>query len=85
MALHHGTTTSPTNAVDRRRGRLRHGDHPVLRWMASAISVETDTAGNLKPSKKKSTDRIDGIVAAIMGLGRAMLAPRREAPGIVMI
>ncbi len=50
-------------------GRLGHGGHPVLRWMASHVSVETDAAGNLKPSKKKSTDRIDGIVAAIMALG----------------
>ncbi|NUQ47350.1 MAG: hypothetical protein HUU22_15100 [Phycisphaerae bacterium] len=80
LALHHGTTTRPTNAVDRRRGRLRHGDHPVLRLMASTISVETDAAGNLKPSKKKSTDRIDGVVAAIMGLGRLLCAPPPTTP-----
>ena len=54
-------------------GRLRHGGHPVLRWMASNVSVETDAAGNIKPSKKKSSERIDGIVATCMGLGRAML------------
>ncbi len=41
--------------------------------MVSHVSVETDAAGNLKPSKKKSTERIDGIVAAIMALGRALL------------
>ncbi|MCP4248395.1 MAG: hypothetical protein GY778_15210 [bacterium] len=40
--------------------------------MASHVSVETDAAGNLKPSKKKSTDRIDGLVAGIMALGRAL-------------
>ena len=34
------------------------------------MAVETDAADNLKPSKKKSTERIDGIVAAIMALGR---------------
>lgn len=39
---------------------------PVLRWMASNVAVETDAAGNLKPSKKKSPERIDGIVATIM-------------------
>ncbi len=59
-------------------GKLRHGRHPVLRWMASNVSVETDAAGNLKPSKKKSTERIDGIVASIMALGRAMLQPQRR-------
>ncbi len=41
--------------------------------MASNVAVEIDAAGNLKPSKKKSTERIDGIVAGIMALGRALL------------
>lgn len=53
---------------------LRHGDNPVLRWMASNVTVEQDAAGNLKPSKKKSTEKIDGIVSAIMAIGRAMQA-----------
>jgi len=54
---------------------LAHGGHPVLRWMASNVSVELDAAGNMKPSKKKSDEKIDGIVALIMALGRAMLEP----------
>ena len=41
--------------------------------MASNITTEQDAAGNIKPSKKKSTERIDGIVATIMALGRVML------------
>jgi len=41
--------------------------------MTSHVSVETDAARNLKPSKKKSTDRIDGLVSAIMGLGLAQV------------
>ncbi len=41
--------------------------------MASNVAVEIDAAGNLKPSKKKSTERIDGIVAGVMALGRALL------------
>ena len=53
---------------------MNHGANPVLRWMASNITVEQDAAGNFKPSKKKSSERIDGIVATIMSLGRAMLA-----------
>jgi phage terminase large subunit-like protein len=52
--------------------RLAHGGHPVLRWMASNMATESDAAGNLKPSKKKSTERIDGMVALIMALGRAL-------------
>lgn len=50
-------------------GTLRHGGHPVLRWMAGNVAIETDAAGNIKPSKKASTEKIDGIVALIMGLG----------------
>ena len=67
--------TSPTKEMLKLvvEGKLQHGGHPVLRWMASNLSTETDAAGNLKPSKKKSTERIDGMVALIMGLGRAML------------
>ncbi len=52
--------------------KLRHGGNPVLRWMASNVSVEQDAAGNLKPSKKKSTEKIDGIVSLVMALGRAL-------------
>src|SRR5262245_59117496 len=51
--------------------RLRHGGNPVLRWMASNVSLETDAADNWKPSKTKSRERIDGIAAVIMGLERA--------------
>ena len=51
--------------------RFRHGGHPVLRWNATVCSHEMDAAGNIKPSKKKSGERIDGIVASVMALGRA--------------
>jgi len=50
---------------------LNHGGNPVLRWMASNVSRKDDAAGNIKPDKSTSTGRIDGIVAAIMGIGRA--------------
>lgn len=53
-------------------GQIRHGGHPVLRWNAANVTVETDAAENIKPSKKKSTERIDGVVAAVMAIGRAV-------------
>ncbi len=53
-------------------GKLIHNNNPVLKWMASNVSVELDAAGNFKPSKKKSSEKIDGIVAAIMALGQSM-------------
>ena len=51
-------------------GKFEHAGHPVLRWMAANTSVERDAADNRKPSKKSSTEKIDGIVATIMGLSR---------------
>lgn len=53
---------------------LRHGDNPALNWMAANVTVEGDAAGNAKSSKKKSTEKIDGIVASIMDIGRVMVA-----------
>lgn len=52
--------------------RIAHGGHPVLRWMMDNIFVKTDPAGNIKPDKEKSTERIDGAVALIMALDRAL-------------
>ena len=52
-------------------GLIRHGGNPVLRWHASNVSIEFDAAGNMKPSKKKSTERIDGIVSSVMAVGMA--------------
>jgi phage terminase large subunit-like protein len=52
-------------------GKLRHGGNPVSRWCADNMVVAMDPAGNLKPDKAKATQKIDGMVAAIMGLDRA--------------
>lgn len=51
---------------------IAHGGHPVLRWMMDNIFIRTDPAGNIKPDKEKSTEKIDGAVAAIMALDRAV-------------
>jgi phage terminase large subunit-like protein len=56
-------------------GKILHGGHPVLRWMAGNVSLEQDAADNWKPSKKKSRERIDGIVALIMAIDRATTQP----------
>ena len=54
-------------------GRIRHGRHPVLDWNMSNVIVDQDAAGNIKPNKKKSTEKIDGVVALVMGLARATI------------
>ena len=61
-------------------GKFIHGGNPVLRWMAGNVVAEMDAAENIKPSKKKSTEKIDGIVAWIMALDRVI---RHEMQGSV--
>ena len=51
---------------------LAHGGHPVLRWNMDNAYVRTDPAGNQKIDKQKSTEKVDGAVALVMGLDRAM-------------
>lgn len=51
--------------------KLRHDGNPVLRWMASNMAVRSDASGNLRPDKENSGDKIDGIVAMLMGLAIA--------------
>lgn len=52
--------------------KIAHGGQPVLRWMADNIYIRKDPAGNIKPDKEKSSEKIDGIVATIMALDRAL-------------
>ena len=52
--------------------RIAHGGQPVLRWMMDNIFIRTDPAGNIKADKEKSTEKIDGAVATIMALDRAI-------------
>ncbi len=51
---------------------IAHSGHPVLRWMMDNIFIRTDPAGNIKADKEKSTEKIDGAIAMIMGLDRAI-------------
>jgi phage terminase large subunit-like protein len=47
---------------------LRHNGHAVLRWCIGNVAIELDAAGNIKPSKKASTERIDGVIALVMAI-----------------
>jgi phage terminase large subunit-like protein len=51
--------------------KLRHSGHPVLRWCSGNCSIEADAAGNIKPSKGRSSEKIDLLVASIMAVARA--------------
>lgn len=59
-------------------GRYWHGGNPVVRWQAGNMVTSTDPAGNVKPNKAKSPEKIDSIVAAVMALDRAL----RRAPAV---
>lgn len=59
-------------------GLLRHGGHEVLKWNAGNVMVVSDEADNIKPSKARSTGRIDGIVSLVMAIGGSLQAD--EAP-----
>jgi phage terminase large subunit-like protein len=65
--------------------RLRHSGQPVLRWNVSNVAVESDPAGNLKPSKTKSTERIDGVVALIMAVDLLDRQAKQTTPSYQML
>jgi phage terminase large subunit-like protein len=73
------------------QGELAHGDSPVLNWMADNLVVRTDPAGNIKPDKERSREKIDGMVALAMAHHRARLtnnAPRQsvyETRGMMVV
>ena len=75
--------SAPSKEFEKRLigGKLLHGGNPVLRWMANNVAAEIDAAGNIKPSKKKSTERIDGIVACVMGIG-LLIGDQPDGPSI---
>ena len=68
---------APTSELLRlvKAGELQHGGNPVLRWNASNLATAEDAAGNLKPDKEHSYERIDGITALCNALGRAITRP----------
>lgn len=64
----------PTAELERRLlvHKIRHGGHPVLKWMANNVSVKEDPAGNKKPDKSSSQGKIDGIIGILLALDRQM-------------
>lgn len=66
-----GSMSTPTKAYEKMilDGKMQHDGNPVMDWMLSNVVITTDPAGNAKPDKGKSKDKIDGIVADIMAYG----------------
>lgn len=72
----YGSMSAPTREFEKLvlTGRIEHLGNPVLRWMLASTVVKSDPAGNIKPDKERSTQKIDGIVASTMALGEWMTA-----------
>jgi phage terminase large subunit-like protein len=68
-----GSMAAPTKELERLMldKKIRHGGHPIMRWMASNVAVKRDPADNMKIDKSKSTEKVDGMVALAMAIGRA--------------
>lgn len=64
------TMNSPMKELEKRilEHKINHGDNPVLRWMAGNTVIEQDSLNNIRPTKKKSRDKIDGISALLTAM-----------------
>lgn len=76
----YGSMSAPSKEFEKMvlAGKIEHFGNPVLRWMLASTAIQTDPAGNIKPDKRKSSQKIDGIVASIMALGEMMTAKAKE-------
>ena len=79
--------SAPTKSLEKAilARELRHDGHPVLRWCVSNVAVDSDPAGNLKPSKVASTERIDAVVALVMAVDLMDRNARTPSPGYEMM
>lgn len=70
MRQNKATLSAPSKALEKAvlERTIRHDGHPILRWNVANASVDSDSAGNIQPSKHKSTDRIDGLYALVMAV-----------------
>lgn len=92
VGLGFASMSSPTKEFEKLviSRKLRHGNHPAMRWMISNVSVKQDPAGNCKPDRAKSTEKIDGVVSALLALSRAIVQPEEftsiyEKRGVVFV
>ena len=70
----YASMSTPTKEFERLvlTGLMEHFGNPVLRWQLASVAIATDPAGNIKVDKRKSSQKVDGIVAAVEALGQLM-------------
>lgn len=76
VAQGNSAMNGPSRELERviANGTLRHGGHPILRWCAGNAVAHADPYGDIRPSKNKSIERIDVLVAMLMGISRHLVA-----------
>ncbi len=86
FGMGYASMNAPMKELERRYlgGEIKHPNDPVLTWAMSNVVADQDPAGNIKPAKNKSSEKIDPAVALIMAIGRAMLNEENAPqPGIL--
>lgn len=75
---------APTKEMERLvlEGEIFHGEDPFFDWMLNNVTLRFDPAGNVKPDKEKSGDKIDGVVAAVMAIAERMIRESEEDDSI---
>lgn len=80
FGMGYASMNAPMKELERRymAKEISHPNDPVLNWAMSNVVADQDPAGNIKPAKNKSTEKIDPAVALMMAIGRAMIAPEPQ-------
>ena len=80
FGMGYASMNAPMKEFERRylAKEIQHPNDPVLNWAMSNVVADQDPAGNIKPAKNKSTEKIDPAVALMMAIGRAMVAPEPQ-------
>lgn len=79
-----GKLSTPTKYVETlcATGKIAHGGNPVLAWMMGNCTIERDGLGNIRPSKKRSAEKIDGVIALVLALGMMILGDEPEQESV---
>ena len=79
-----GSMSAPSKEFERMvvGQTLRHDGNAVMRWMVSHVAVDMNPAGDIKPNKDRSAEKIDGVVALIMAIGRALVTPETQGGSV---
>ena len=72
--------STPSKDFEKRvkQQEIIHDKNPCLGWQIGNVELEIDASDNIKPSKKKSSEKIDGVVALVMAINTYLNLGRDE-------